>query len=452
MHRVPKLEFGNQDNATTEPLRASPRLRVSAVKRTVHFAALTYSILFCHSALADGPISWPQFRGPTGQGHAVGAELPVRWSERENVVWKSSLQGAGHSSPVIWEDQVWVTTASNDGKKLGAYGLDLESGEVVHRVIVFEPDEVLEIHQDNTYASPTPVIEAGRLYVHYGRYGTACLDTQSGEVLWRDTDHVIDHQGGPGSSPVLFEDLLIFNCDGADHQYVVAIDTQTGQERWRTNRSAPFRENPITKRAFASCLLVEQDGQPQLISPGADQAHAYDPGTGEELWHVTYTGFSTVPAPVSAGGVAYLCTGFFDTELLAVSLNGGGDVSSSHVRWSYNKQVPETPSPLVIDGRVFMVSDKGVGTALNVSNGERVWLKRLGGNYSASPLTDGKHIYFFSETGQTKVVSLDDKPEIIATNKLNGRIKASPAVSSNALFIRTDKALYRIETSPDGKE
>ncbi|MCA9028989.1 MAG: PQQ-binding-like beta-propeller repeat protein, partial [Planctomycetaceae bacterium] len=181
-------------------------------------------------------------------------------------------------------------------------------------------------------------------------------------------------------------------------------------------------------------------------------AHAYDPRTGEELWHVTYTGFSTVPAPVSANGVAYLCTGFFDTELLAVSLDGRGNVTGSHVRWSYDKQAPETPSPLVIDGRVFIVSDKGVGTALDVSTGERVWLKRLGGNYSASPLTDGKHIYFCSETGQTKVVSLDDKPEVIATNKLDGRIKASPAVSGNTLFIRTDKALYRIEASLDGEE
>ncbi|MCA9109621.1 MAG: PQQ-binding-like beta-propeller repeat protein [Planctomycetaceae bacterium] len=400
-------------------------------------------------ALADGPANWPQFRGPTGQGHADGAELPVHWSEEENVVWKTPLEGAGHSSPVIWGDQIWLTTASTDGKKLGAYSLNRDTGEITHRVIVFEPDEVQELHQDNTYASPTPAIEAGRLYVHYGRYGTACLDTETGEVLWRDTAHVIEHQGGPGSSPLLFEDLLIFNCDGADDQYVVALDTQTGQERWRTNRSAPFRENPITKRAFASCLLVEHDGQPQFISPGADQIHAYDPRTGDELWHVTYTGFSTVPAPVAANGLAYFCTGFFDTEIIAVDLDGQGNVTDSHVRWSHDKATPQTPSPLMVGGRVFIVSDKGVCTALDAQSGEQVWLKRLGGNYSASPLTDGQHIYFCCESGATKVISLDERPEIVATNKLSGQIKASPAVSGNSLYIRTDSALYRIEASPE---
>ncbi len=413
-----------------------------------HFAlaiVLTITALLTGTTLADGPVNWPQFRGPTGQGIAVGASLPVSWSERENVVWKTPLEGAGHSSPVIWGDQVWVTTASTDGKKLGAYGLNRETGQIVHRVIVFQPRDVLEIHQDNTYASPTPAIEAGRLYVHYGRYGTACIDTSTGEVVWRNVEHAIEHQGGPGSSPVLFEDQLIFNCDGADQQYVVALDTQSGEERWRTERSAPFRDNPINKRAFASSLIVEYEGQPQLISPGADQVHAYDPRTGEELWHVTYVGFSTVPAPVAADGVAFVCTGFFDTELLAIRLDGRGNVTDSHIAWTYDKATPQTPSPMVIDDRVFMVSDKGIATALDATTGERDWLKRLGGNYSASPITDGRHIYFCSESGQTKVVSLGEQPDLVVTNKLTSRIKASPAVSGNSLYIRTDQALYRIE-------
>ncbi len=434
------------------PLRASPRhLRVSAVNTTVQFTIRLWIVLSSStSAVADGPDNWPQFRGPTGQGIAQGATLPLSWSEREHIVWKSPLEGAGHSSPVIWGDQVWVTTASTDGQTLGAYGLNRDTGEIVQRVIVFEPENVQEIHQDNTYASPTPAIEAGRLYVHYGRYGTACIDTASGEVRWRNTEHEIEHQGGPGSSPVLFEDLLIFNCDGADHQYVVALETSTGQERWRTERSAPFRDNPINKRAFASCVIVEHEGQPQLISPGADQVHAYDPRTGDELWHVTYVGFSTVPAPVAANGVAYVCTGFFDTELLAIRLDGRGHVTDSHVQWKFNKTTPQTPSPLVINGRVFMVSDKGVATGLDAASGEQVWLARLGGNFSASPLTDGHHIYFCGESGATKVISIGEEPEVVATSKLDGRIKASPAVSGNSLFIRTDQAIYRIESSGDG--
>lgn len=422
----------------------TPALR--SVRSLVAFAA----VFFAAGARAGGPANWPQFRGPTGQGIASGANLPVRWSERENVVWKTPLPGVGHSSPVVWADQVWVTAASPDGKVLGALCVDRETGALVHNLTVFEPREVQEIHQDNTYASPTPVIDAGRLYVHYGRYGTACIDTQSAEVLWRNKDHVIEHQGGPGSSPVRHGDLLIFNCDGADAQYVVALDAYTGRERWRTSRSAPFRENPIYKRAFSTPLLVEHEGQPQLISAGADQVHAYDPSTGQELWHVRYEGFSTVPAPVAAGGRAYVCTGFYDAKLLAIGLDGRGDVTASHVAWDFGKMIPDTSSPLAIDTRVLVVSDKGIATLLDAATGERVWSKRLGGNHSASPLTDGAHVYVCSEPGVTRVLTLEERPRIVATNKLAGRIKASPAVSGDALFLRTDEALYRIEDQAQG--
>ncbi len=428
-------------------LRVPPRfLRASALNTAVHIQITMVAFIGCSAvALGAGPVNWPQFRGPTGQGLAVAATLPVRWSERENVVWKTPLSGAGLSSPVIWGDQVWMTTASVDGKTLGAVGVDRNTGELLHTVTVFQPDDVQEIHEDNTYASPTPVIRAGRLYVHYGRYGTACVDTQSAEVLWRNEELVIEHQGGPGSSPVPFEDQLIINCDGADKQYVVALEMSSGRQRWRAARSAPYRDNPIFKRAFSTPLLVEYEGQPQLVSPGADQVQAYDPSTGEELWHVRYEGFSTVPAPVAAEGVVYFCTGFFDPELQSIRLGGRGDVTGSHVRWTYGKAIPETPSPIIIDDRIYFVSDKGIATALDLATGERRWIKRLGGNYSASPLTDGRHVYFCGEAGLTKVVSLGQRPRVVATNKLSGRIKASPAVSGNALFIRTDAAIYRIE-------
>jgi outer membrane protein assembly factor BamB len=396
---------------------------------------------------ADEPLNWPQFRGPTGQGHATGAILPIRWSEEEHIAWKTSVEGAGHSSPVIWGRQVWVTTSSRDGKTLGAVGLDRDTGDVLHSVVVFRPDEVQEIHKENSYASPTPVIEAERLYVHFGRYGTAGLDTTTGEVLWRNRDHVIEHQGGPGSSPVLFEDLLIFPCDGADRQYVVALDKQTGRERWRQERSAPQRDDVAFRRAFSTPLIVNAAGRWQALSVGADQLHAYDPATGAELWHVRYVGFSNVPAPVAADGMAYFCTGYYGPECWAVRMDGQGDVTETHVVWRFKTPVPDTPSPLLVGDRVFLLSDKGVAAAVHRKTGERVWIERLGGNYAASPLTDGRHLYFCSKTGLTKVYSLDDPPQLIATNKLDGGIRASPAVSGNALFIRTDSGLYRIEES-----
>lgn len=409
--------------------------------------------LFCATVLVLGAWkltfgdggNWPQFRGPTGQGHAVGAALPITWSETENVVWRTPLPGRGHSSPVIWGEQVWVTTDDENGARLSAVCVDRDSGGLLHHVVVFEPAEVLEIHADNTYASPTPVIEAGRLYVHYGRYGTACLDTASGNVLWRNDELIIEHQGGPGSSPVLFEGLLIVNCDGADEQYVVALDKASGRIRWRQSRSAPQRENPIYKRAFSTPLLVDHDGARQLVSVGADQTHAYDPRTGDELWHVRYVGFSTVPAPVAAAGRLYLVTGFFGPEVMAVRMGGRGNVTASHLEWKYKGAVPETPSPLLIDDRLFLVSNKGVASAVDVATGERVWLKRLGGNFSASPITDGQHLFFFGEDGSTHVVSLADAPAIVSRNQLTGGHWASPAVSGDALFVRTGNALYRLQ-------
>jgi outer membrane protein assembly factor BamB len=369
----------------------------------------------------------------------------VSWSETENVVWKTTLAGRGHSSPVIWGDQIWLTTDSGGGTTLGAVCVDQRTGDVVHQVRVFQPSEVLEIHKDNTYASPTPVVEAGRLYVHYGRYGTACLDTDTGKVLWRNEDLVIEHQGGPGSSPVTYQDLLIVNCDGADEQYVVALDKATGAIRWQRPRSAPHRDNPVFKRAFSTPALIEEQGRTVLVSIGADQTHAYDPATGDELWHVRYVGFSNVAAPVAADGMVYLITGFFGPQLFAVRLGGTGNVSGSHIAWRSRGAIPETPSPLLLDGRLFLVSNSGVGSAVDVVSEDRVWLKRLGGKFSASPITDGKHIYFCSREGETHVVSVEAEPEVVTTNTLSRGIWASPAVSGDALFLRTEDALYRIE-------
>jgi outer membrane protein assembly factor BamB len=388
---------------------------------------------------------WPQFRGPTGQGIADDRPVAVVWSEQKNIAWKTPIDGRGHASPVVWGDQVWVATASPDGKSLGAIGLHRATGAVEHSVTVFQPAQVEGIHADNTYASPTPVIEEGRLYLDFGTYGVACVDTASGRVLWRNNDVAIQHGGGPGSSPVMYRDTLIIHRDGQDQQYVAALEKATGRFRWKRPRSAPYRENPITHRAFATPLLYEHGGRTLLISPAADQCHAYDAATGEELWHVRYVGFSNVPGPVAGGDLVYLCTGYFSPELWAVRLGGQGDVTGSHVLWKYKAQVPEVPSPILVDGRLYFVSNKGVLTCLDAATGERVYVHRLGGNYNASPLYAGGRLYFCSREGLTRVLTLDAPPQVLATNKLDGAIMASPVAVDGELYIRTEKYLYRIE-------
>ncbi|MCA9056060.1 MAG: PQQ-binding-like beta-propeller repeat protein [Planctomycetaceae bacterium] len=408
-------------------------------------ALVAIGLFWSWSSTLTWGANWPQFRGPTGQGLADAAPVPTVWNERKNIAWKTPLEGRGHSSPVVWGTQVWLTTASTDGKRLGAIGLDRMTGEVIHTVAVFAPTSLEEIHADNTFASPTPVITEGRLYVDFGTYGVACIDTDSGQVLWRNQSLRCEHQGGPGSSPVLFEETLIVHRDGADQQFVAALDIKNGRIRWRRDRSAPFRENPITHRAFASPLLYEHQGRTLLISPAADQCHAYDAATGEELWHVRYIGFSNVPCPVAVGDHVYICTGFFSPELRSVRLGGSGDVTESHVEWAYKAQIPDVSSPILVDGRIYFVSTKGVLSCVDAATGDRIYIHRLGGNFSASPLFAGGLLYFCNKEGVTKVVRPGEDHEIISSNKLDDGIHASPIAVDGALYIRTETHLYRIE-------
>ncbi|MEW4488224.1 PQQ-binding-like beta-propeller repeat protein [Thalassoglobus sp. JC818] len=400
---------------------------------------------------------WPQFRGPAGQGVVDDVSLPIKWDEEDGVVWKVDIPGLGHSSPVHNGETIWVTTATEDGRILGAVSINAATGSIEQNLTIFEPDAVEEIHHDNSYASPTPVLSGDRLFAHFGTYGTACIDCRSGRKLWERTDLPVEHQGGPGSSPVLYEDLLIITLDGAQEQKLVALDTSDGSTRWTRNRSAPFRTNPITHRAFSTPLICESGGKRQLISTGADQCHAYSPDDGSELWHIRYTGFSNVPRPVVMDDTVFICTGFFQPEIWAVPTNGSGELERSNRIWSHKSSVPDTPSPVVVESDdaaiVVMVSNKGIVTALDASTGKQAWKLRIGGNFSSSPISAGGLLYFCSEEGVTKIVDPHlSKPRIIQANRLPGRIMASPVVIDQDLLIRTESSLYRISDEGDRKD
>lgn len=411
--------------------------------RSVLFAGLWLSGLGL--GVSEESARWPQFRGPTGQGLALEAAPPQEWDETKNIRWKTDIPGLGHSSPVIWDDQIWLTTSTLDGKELSLVGLDRKEGRILHQVVLFRRDPAEEIHSKNSHASPTPVVTEGHVYAHFGTNGTAAVDYRDGTILWKNEELKIDHNTGPGSSPVLWKDLLIVTCDGADQQFVAALECETGKVRWKRNRSAPYRSEPLTHRAFATPLLIEHEGKPQLISPAADQLHAYDPDTGDELWHVRFTGFSTVPCPAYANGMIFMSTGYFGPEIAAIKVDGTGNVTDSNVVWHVKKGAPDTPSPLTHEGRVYIVSDKGVASCLDAETGKQLWSRRLGGNFSASPILAGGHIYFCNEQGETHVLKPESTPKPARVSRLPGHILASPAVIGRTLYLRTHESLYCIE-------
>jgi outer membrane protein assembly factor BamB len=379
---------------------------------------------------------WPEFRGPTGQGHSDERGLPLTWSEARNVRWKVAIPGRGWSSPAIQGDRVWLTTATEDGKSLRAISVDRNTGAIQQNVEVFRLKSPGQINEKNSYASPTPVLEGDRVYLHFGAYGTACLK-QSGEIIWKTRLDYDNGQHGPGGSPVIYDDLLIVSCDGLSIQYVVALDKLTGKVRWRKYRQG--------YQAYTTPLVVRLPSGDQVISPGAFRAIAYDPRTGKEVWQVRYgEGFSNVPRPVYGDGLVYICSGFQEPSLLAVRLDGRGDVTRSHITWSLKRGVPRTPSPLLVGEELYFISDNGIASCVDAKTGTELWRVRLGGEHSASPIFAEGRIYFLSEEGESVVIAPGKQFKELARNKLDGPTLASMAVSTGSIFVRSQTHLYRL--------
>jgi outer membrane protein assembly factor BamB len=401
---------------------------------------------------ADAPAgeNWTQFRGPDGTGRSDATGLPVRWGEKENVVWKTPIHDKGWSSPVVWGGQVWLTTARADGKELFALCVDRATGKILHDRKVFDvaqPQSMGDAQTFNSYASPTPAIEAGRVYVHFGSAGTACLETGTGKVLWTRRDLPCNHHRGAGSSPVLFRDLLILTFDGFDQQYLVALDTATGETRWKQPRGIDYgTDNGDRKKAFSTPAVFTIDGQPQLVSPSAAATVAYDPATGKELWKVYHGGMNVAQPPQqTADGRLILCTGDGGLRLLAVRPDGRGDVTKTHIDWSFNRGVPSRTSPLLLDDKLFMVNEGGILTCVATKTGTQLWRERVEGQYSASPIYGDGKLYLFNEGGKSVVGEPGKAWKTLAVNQLNEGCMATPAVAGRALFLRTKTHLYRIE-------
>jgi len=419
---------------------------------------------------AFGAKNWRQFRGPDGDGHSDAKGLPLTWSETNHVRWKTPIHDRAWSSPVVWDTQVWMTTAAEDGTKLYAVCVNRETGQVEQDLKLFDVPNPQFAHKFNTYGSPTPVIEEGRVYVTFGSPGTACLDTKTGKVLWERRDFVCNHYRGAGSSPILYRNLLIMNFDGSDHQFIVALDKETGKTVWEKQRSIDYKDlgpdgKPQTegdlRKAFSTPHVTLLDGKPVLLSSGAKAHYAYDPMTGDEFWRVEERSCHSASGRAVVGqGSVFVTAGFSRGTLLAINpgkIGGPGpkviDASDDtkgapdqlYLAWKSLRNVPNKPSLLLVNDLLFMIDDNGVASCVEAKTGTAIWRERVGGNYSASPVYAEGRIYFFSEEGKTTVVEARREFKKLAENKLDDGFMASPAIAGKAFFLRTKTHLYRVE-------
>jgi len=387
---------------------------------------------------------WPEFRGPTGQGHTTASRLPLEWSAGQNIAWKQPLPGRGWSSPVLAGGRLYLTAAvdgSDESKmSLSALCLDEATGKILWNVEVFLPESKTRIHNKNSHASPTPLVADGRVYIHFGHQGTACLDLD-GKVIWRNTTLGYSPVHGNGGSPILVGKALVFSCDGGSDPFIVALDKASAKVLWKTKRETTAKKT----FSFSTPLLIEVKGQQQIISPGSGAVCAFDPKSGKELWRARYgEGYSVIPRPVLGHGMIFIGTGYDQPTVMAIRVDGAGDVTDSHVAWTMKRGAPNTPSLLLVGEEVYMVSDGGIASCVDAKTGKVHWQERIGGNYSASPIHANGRIYFQNEEGTGVVLKAGKEFQKLATNVIGERTLASYAVTDGAFFIRTEQHLYKV--------
>jgi len=398
--------------------------------------------------------NWTHFRGSTLNGIAEAKDIPLTWDDSV-IKWKTKIHDEGYSSPVVYDNQVWVTTATPDGTELYAVCTDFQSGEIIYDIKVFTPDETEGKHSLNTYASPTASIEKGFVYVHYGSNGTACINTTNGSVVWKRSDFKVRHAQGPASSPVIYKNLLILHFEGTDARYIVALDKSNGKVVWKTSRpEEPYQPlAPIGRKAYITPLIMSVEGRDLLISNGSAVSIAYDPNDGKEIWRVVAGAESTISMPVAENGVVFWYTGFFTgddgkkyTELLAVNPGGKGDITATNVLWKKKEELSRNQSltPVIKDGLIYTVNTRNIMSCIEAATGKEVWSEHVTSNFDSSPLYINGNIFFFSVKGEVLVIKAGRKYEPVATSQMDSGIWATPAVLRNSVILRTQKYLYRI--------
>ncbi|MCP4611697.1 MAG: PQQ-binding-like beta-propeller repeat protein [Planctomycetes bacterium] len=405
-------------------------------------------VFFTNSTLSFA--NWPDFRGPTADGRSDATGLPLKWSETKNIVWKTPIHDLGYSTPVVWGDQIWLTTATRKGETLYAVCVDLNTGRVVHDIEVFHPKKPQRIHRYNSYATPSALIEEGFVYVHYGSHGTACIDTKTGKVAWRREDFHCAHLQGPVSSPLLYKDMLICPFEGTDVQFVVALDKKTGKNVWRYDRPRNLYEGiePLyLLKSYHTPVVVSVNGKPQLINNGAMLVTGHEPRTGTEIWRLRYRDDNPVSRIVTGHGLLFINAGGSPgaTHLHAVRQGGKGDITDTHEVWKMTEDVPHESSPVLVGDLLYLLSDLGVLNCKQATTGQTVWTQRLEGRYGASLLYADNRIYISNKDGKTTIIQPGRKFRVLAVNQLDGFLGASPAVAGTSLILRSKTHLYRVQ-------
>lgn len=428
--------------------------------------ALVITALLPSAALAGAPATtplfWPDKNGPTLDGVAPEAEaarLPLEWdgASGKNITWRLPLENEGHSTPVIGGDLIWLTSATTEGTKQWLHAVNRHTGKMAHDLLLFENADPEPLGNPlNNYAAPSCVLEADAVYAHFGTYGTARVDPVTGKKIWERRDINVRHYRGPGSSPLLYENLLILTFDGIDHQFVTALDKATGRTVWKTERTTdygdldaegkPTREGDLRK-AYHTPVVFDIAGEKQLVSVGSRSAFGYDPLTGKQLWNLPHGGFNAAIRPLRWQDFLFINTGSERSHLIAVRAESAlrGDIAS-HTVWLREKRNASEAGMILRDGKIFQITRGGILTCIDAKTGEDLAEGRLAGQHLPTPILAGDKFYFSNDRGETFIVSADTKLETLFTNQIEEAISASPAVADGALYIRSRGALYRIET------
>jgi outer membrane protein assembly factor BamB len=419
----------------------------------LHFLLILLLLLSTKQASSQEK-NWTHFRGSNLNGMAATENIPLKWDDSV-IKWKTEIHDNGYSSPVVYNDQIWVTTATPDGKKLYAVCIDYQTGRIIHDILVFTPEVVEGKHSLNTYASPTPCIEKGFVYVHYGSMGTACINTSDGSIVWKRTDLKCKHVQGPASSPIIYKNMLILHYEGTDVRFIIALNKSNGEMIWRTDRPAePYEKmTQIGRKAYITPIIINVKGRDMLISDGSAVCIAYDPDTGKEIWRVVDGAESTIAMPFTENGVVFWYTGYMVagdgtkyTDILAVNPDGTGDITTTNIIWKKQDELSRNHSltPVIKDGLIYTVNTLNTLMCLNAATGEEVWSTHLTSNHDASPVYVNGNIWFFSVKGEAMAIKAGRKYEVVADNQMDSGIWATPAVLRNSIIVRTQKYLYRI--------